>query len=107
LATSDSFDPRMPTSSRKASTVDSELVSCDMGLSYKVVNQSGNVIKSDSFQVTGPGFSESAALERAVQILAGCGKISDYASTHSAGPQRLATRCVQRSMRKPRTRRRK
>jgi hypothetical protein len=55
---------------RKGSAVDSELVSCDMGLSYKVANQSGDVIKSDSFQVVGPGFSESAALERAVQLLA-------------------------------------
>lgn len=61
---------RLSYSFRKGSTVDSELVSCDMGLSYKVVNQSGDVVKSDSFQVIGPGFSESAALERAVQILA-------------------------------------
>jgi hypothetical protein len=55
---------------RKDTTVDSQLISCDMGLSYKVFNRSGDIAQDDSFQVIGPGFSESAALERAVQILA-------------------------------------
>ena len=61
---------RLSYSFRKGSAQDNELISCDMALSYKVVDQSGNVVKSDSFPAIGPGFSESAALERAVELLA-------------------------------------
>ena len=61
---------RMTYTFHKDTTVESELISCNMELSYKVINQLGNVEKEDSFQVVGPGFSESGALERAVHILA-------------------------------------
>jgi hypothetical protein len=47
-----------------------EMISCDMGLTYKVANHLGQIVENDSFEVVGPGFSESSAAERAVENLA-------------------------------------
>ena len=54
----------------KGAAISNDLVSCEMALSCKVINQVGEVVKNDTFRVVGPGFSESAALERATELLA-------------------------------------
>ena len=54
---------------RKGIGLDSDLLSCDINFAYKVINKNGNVVKSDSISIIGPGFSEDAALERGLEIL--------------------------------------
>jgi hypothetical protein len=55
---------------RKGSQIDRDLVSCNISFNYRVINKKGDTIKSDSLNVVGPGFSEDAALERGLEILA-------------------------------------
>ncbi len=50
--------------------VDSDLVSCDINFSYKIINKNAEIVRSDNISVIGPGFSEDAALERGLEILA-------------------------------------
>jgi hypothetical protein len=50
-------------------TVDRDLVSCDINFSFKIINKNAEIIRSDSLNVTGPGFSEDTALERGLEIL--------------------------------------
>ena len=50
--------------------VDRDLMSCRMNFSYKVIGKNGDVIRADSINVTGPGFSEDTAIERGLEILA-------------------------------------
>ena len=61
---------RLNSSFRHGSPVDDELVSCDLVLSYKVVDNRGDMRSSDSFSGVGAGFSEGAAIERAIEFLA-------------------------------------
>ena len=61
---------RLQYSFRKGAPIDTDLVSCDVILSCKVVNRDGDLTGSDSFRVVGPGFSNDAALERGIEILA-------------------------------------
>ena len=49
---------------------DKDLVSCNINFNYKVINKKGDIIRSDSISVIGPGFSEDAALERGLEMLA-------------------------------------
>jgi len=35
-----------------------------------VINKNGDIVKSDSVDVVGPGFSEDAALERGLEMIA-------------------------------------
>lgn len=60
---------RMQYAFKKAGQVDNELVSCEITLNCKVINQAGDVTGSNSFRVLGPGFSESAAIERGIELL--------------------------------------
>lgn len=46
------------------------LISCDINFSYKVVGKKGDIVKSDIISIIGPGFSNDAALERGLEILA-------------------------------------
>jgi hypothetical protein len=55
---------------RNSSSVATDVV-CEIGFSYEVLTSSGGVAKSDSFRIVAPGFSESAALEQAIEKLAG------------------------------------
>ena len=55
---------------RSGAQIDRDLISCDLTLTYKVVDRNGDAITSDSFQVVGPGFSENAAAQRAAELLA-------------------------------------
>ena len=63
------FIGRVTFSYKKQSQLDSDLVSCNLTLNYKVLDNKFNRIKSDSLIVIGPGFSEQAATERAVEIM--------------------------------------
>jgi hypothetical protein len=55
---------------KKGSQIDKDLVSCNINLTYKVINKKGDIVKSDSINVVGPGFSEDAALERGLEMIA-------------------------------------
>lgn len=54
---------------KKVSQFDQEMVSCDLKFNYKVINKDAHVTKSDTKSVVGPAFSESVALDRALEIL--------------------------------------
>lgn len=60
---------RLNYSFSKGTGIDRDMVSCNINFSYKVINKKGDIIKSDSISVVGPGFSEDAALERGLEIL--------------------------------------
>lgn len=60
---------RLNYSFRRGTHVDNDLVSCEITLSFKAINQAGDVVRGDSFRVVGPGFSENAALERGIELL--------------------------------------
>jgi hypothetical protein len=60
---------RLDYSFRKGAAVESDLVSCNLSLSYRIINKDGEVVKSDSIRAVGPGLSEDAALERGLEIL--------------------------------------
>ncbi|MHB8173187.1 MAG: hypothetical protein ACYDFU_01850 [Nitrospirota bacterium] len=49
--------------------LDSDLVSCSINFSYKVINKNAEITRSDTLHVVGAGFSEDAALERGLEIL--------------------------------------
>jgi hypothetical protein len=38
-------------------------------MTCKVINTAGDVVREDSIQVVGPGFTESAAIERSIELL--------------------------------------
>jgi len=60
---------RLNYSFRKGAAIDKELVSCDINFSYKVISKNAEVIKVDSINVIGPGFSEDAALTKGLEII--------------------------------------
>lgn len=55
---------------KKQGLVDSDLISCDINFSYKIIGQNGNVVNSDNIRITGSGFSEDGAFERGLEMLA-------------------------------------
>ena len=61
---------RLNYSFTKREEIDRNLISCNINFSYKVIGKKGNMIRSDSISVTGPGFSKDAALERSLEMLA-------------------------------------
>lgn len=50
--------------------IDKDFVSCNINLSYKVISKKGNVVKVDDINIIGPGFSQSKALERGLELIA-------------------------------------
>ncbi len=60
---------RLNYSLQKGAGIDRDLVSCSINFSYKIINKKTEVVKSDSINVIGPGFSEDAALERGLEML--------------------------------------
>lgn len=54
---------------QKDARIDRDLISCNINFSYKIINKNAEIVRSDSFSVIGPGFSEDAALERGLEIL--------------------------------------
>ncbi|MCX7590988.1 MAG: alkaline shock response membrane anchor protein AmaP [Kiritimatiellae bacterium] len=62
---------RLSYSFRRSSSVDTNLISCDLNLSCRVANREGAVILTDSLSAVGPGFSEEAALENGLRVLSG------------------------------------
>jgi len=49
--------------------VDNDLVTCDVGLYFKVFDQHGAIANAGHVAVAGAGFSEDAARDRAVEML--------------------------------------
>ncbi len=49
--------------------VDSDLVTCDVGLYFKVIDRHGAIANAGHVAVAGAGFSEDAARDRAVEML--------------------------------------
>jgi hypothetical protein len=60
---------RVERSCRKTGQFDSDLVTCDVRLYYKVIDQHGAVANTGHFAVAGAGFSEDSARDRAVEML--------------------------------------
>jgi len=60
---------RLNYSSAKRSAAEKDLISCDINFSYKVFGKKGDIIKSDSINITGPGFSKDEALVRGLEML--------------------------------------
>lgn len=60
---------RVERSCRETGQLDSDLVTCDVRLSFKVFDRHGAVANAGHFSVAGAGFSEEAARERAVEML--------------------------------------
>lgn len=60
---------RLSHSFRKDSSLDANLISCDLSLNCRIADRHGNVILSDSLSAAGPGFTEASALENAAQAL--------------------------------------
>src|SRR5262249_34139016 len=55
---------------RQDTAIDKELVSCDLTITTKAFNHNGDTTGNDSFQVTGPGYTQAAALQRGIELLA-------------------------------------
>lgn len=49
--------------------VDRDLISCNINFSYKTISKNSEIIKSDSINVVGPGFTKDSALRRGLEIL--------------------------------------
>jgi hypothetical protein len=60
---------RVERSCRKTGQFDSDLVTCDVRLYFKVIDRHGAVANAGHFAVAGAGFSEDAARDRAVEML--------------------------------------
>lgn len=54
---------------QKGAEIDRDLIFCNINFSYKIINKKAEVVKSDSIRITGPGFSEDAAIERGLELL--------------------------------------
>jgi len=61
---------KMNFSFRRDSQVERNLVSCDINFSYKSFNKDGGIVRNETLNVVGPGFSESTALKRGIELLA-------------------------------------
>jgi hypothetical protein len=60
---------RVERSCRKTGQFDSDLVTCEVRLSFKVFDRHGAVADAGHVSVSGAGFSEDAARDRAVEML--------------------------------------
>ncbi|MEM4188345.1 MAG: hypothetical protein QXN56_04200, partial [Candidatus Hadarchaeum sp.] len=60
---------KVNTSCSTGTSVDPEVVSCSVRLSFRVVNKAGVLVSSDTVYVVGAGFSENAAFARALEML--------------------------------------
>lgn len=56
---------------RRSSSVETNLISCDLNLNCLVADRGGNIILTDSMSAVGPGFTEEAALENGLRVLSG------------------------------------
>jgi hypothetical protein len=52
---------------RRQPALDEALLTCDLTLSCRLVDRNGTVVQSGTFAATGPGFTQSQALERAAE----------------------------------------
>jgi hypothetical protein len=50
---------------RRQAELDPDLTTCDLSLTVRLANRAGTFVQSESFSVTGPGFTQAQALERA------------------------------------------
>ncbi|MBI4651302.1 hypothetical protein HY745_08480 [Candidatus Desantisbacteria bacterium] len=55
---------------RKSVVADTNLISCDVVFTFKVIDKNGDIAKSNSIRVTGAGFSEDGALNQGIKMLA-------------------------------------
>jgi hypothetical protein len=60
---------RLDYSFQKSSSLDPSLVSCNVSLNYRLVDNLGNTRSADGLSARGAGFSEPAALENALSAL--------------------------------------
>lgn len=60
---------RLTHSVERKGEVDRELLSCRINFSYKLIGKNGDLVRTDSINVVGPGFSEETAIERGLEIL--------------------------------------
>lgn len=60
---------RVERTCRATGQLDDDLVTCDVRLSFKVVDRHGAVVNAGQVAVPGAGFSEDAARDRAVEML--------------------------------------
>jgi len=61
---------RINYSFRTNTTLDKDLISCDINLSYKIFNRHGVIVDSNVINAVGPGFSEDLSLKQAIKIIA-------------------------------------
>lgn len=61
---------RINYSFRTNTTLDKDLISCDINLSYKIFNRHGVIVDSNVINAVGPGFSEELSLKQAIKIIA-------------------------------------
>ena len=52
---------------RRQAELDPDLTTCDLSLSARLADRAGTFVESDSFSVTGPGFTQAQARERALE----------------------------------------
>jgi hypothetical protein len=55
---------------RRQPDIDPTLITCDLTLSAKLADHAGTIVRSGSFTVAGPGFTEDQALQQATENLA-------------------------------------
>jgi len=60
---------RVERACRERGQLDSDLVTCDVGLHFKIIDRSGAIASAGHVAVAGAGFSEDAARERAIEML--------------------------------------
>jgi len=54
---------------KKTPEIEQDLISCKVVLNYKLINKKGEIVKSNSLNATGSGFSEEDALKRGIELL--------------------------------------
>jgi len=62
---------------RKSGILDSDLISCDMNLTYRIISREGRLIRSDHLRETGAGFTEDRRLR------------ADWRTSRRSSPKRL------------------
>jgi len=60
---------RVERSCHATGQIDSDLVTCDVGLYFKVIDRNGAIANAGHVAVAGAGFSEDAARDRAFEML--------------------------------------
>ncbi len=54
---------------QKGTSIDKDLISCNINFAYKVINKNGDIVKIDNISVTSAGFTFDTALQRGIEIL--------------------------------------